>query len=53
MWQDGGSGLQVIDVSDPENPTIVGSADTPGWAAGVYVSGNYAYVADGLAQVFR
>ena len=27
-------------------PTIVGSADTPGGAYGVFVSGNYAYVAD-------
>jgi hypothetical protein len=45
-------GLQVIDISDPTNPTIVGSAHTS--CAGrdisntesVYVSGNYAYVAD-------
>jgi hypothetical protein len=36
----------VIDVSDPTNPTIVGSVDTPGYARGVYVLGNYAYVAD-------
>ncbi len=26
------AGLQVIDVSDPENPTILGSGDTPGGA---------------------
>jgi len=38
--------LQVIDIADPTNPTIVGSADTPDRAYGVYVSDNYAYVAD-------
>ncbi|MBI4651135.1 PKD domain-containing protein [Candidatus Desantisbacteria bacterium] len=43
---DGSSGLQIIDISNPANPVIVGSVDTPRWAQGVYVSGNYAYVAD-------
>ncbi|MGA1869956.1 MAG: MopE-related protein [bacterium] len=43
---DGNLGLQVIDVSDPQNPSIVGSCDTIGWALGVYVEGNAAYVAD-------
>jgi hypothetical protein len=38
--------LQVIDVSDPANPRRVGGYDTPGYALGVAVSGNYAYVAD-------
>jgi hypothetical protein len=48
-----GSGLQVIDISDPANPnpTIVGSADTPGSAGDVDVLDNYAYVADGDLQV--
>jgi len=36
----------VIDISDPTNPTLGGAYDTPGYAIGVYVSGNYAYVAD-------
>jgi hypothetical protein len=37
----------VIDVSNPSNPREVGYFDTPVVARGVYVSGNYAYVADG------
>jgi hypothetical protein len=45
-----GTGLQVIDVSNPVLPTIVGSMATPwGHACGVAVSGNYAYVADGFS----
>ncbi len=39
------SGLQVIDISDPENPTLVSSYDTDR-ATGVFVSSDYAYVAD-------
>ncbi|NQU05967.1 MAG: choice-of-anchor D domain-containing protein, partial [Calditrichaeota bacterium] len=39
-------GLQIYNVSDPENPEAVGSFDTPGTAYGVYVEGDYAYVAD-------
>jgi murein DD-endopeptidase MepM/ murein hydrolase activator NlpD/PKD repeat protein len=38
--------LQVIDVSDPANPRRVGGYYTSGYAEGVAVSGNYAYVAD-------
>ena len=41
------SGLQAIDVSDPLNPTIIGSVDTPGFARGVAIIGNSAFVADG------
>jgi len=36
----------VLDVSDPSNPTLVGQYDTAGTSYGVYVSGNYAYIAD-------
>jgi len=43
---DGGSGLQVISITNPASPVIVGTADTPGGAQGVVVSGTYAYVAD-------
>jgi hypothetical protein len=43
---DGGSGLQVIDISNPKNPRIVAACDTPGSARGIYVTGTYAYVAD-------
>jgi len=39
--------LQVLDVSNPANPQWVGGYDTSGYADGVAVSGNYAYVADG------
>lgn len=42
---DGGSGLQIIDIANPESPTLAGSYDTPD-ADGVYISGSYAYVAD-------
>ncbi|MGB9722052.1 MAG: T9SS type A sorting domain-containing protein, partial [bacterium] len=37
----------IIDVSNPQSPYEAGYYDTPGWAWGVYVSGSYAYVADG------
>jgi hypothetical protein len=43
----GGSGLRIIDVSNPELPVEEGFFDTSGIAHGVFVSGNYAYVADG------
>jgi len=33
-------------VNDPTNPTLVGRCNTPGFAYGVTISGNYAYVAD-------
>ncbi len=35
----------IIDVSDPENPQVIGHVDTDGYAYGVYVSEGYAYVA--------
>ena len=41
------SGLQLVDVSNPQNPVAIGSVDTPGWAWGVAVEGQTAYVADG------
>jgi hypothetical protein len=43
------SGFSVINVSNPEDPAIVGWVDTRGEATGVSVSGDYAYVADGSA----
>ncbi|MCW9681957.1 cadherin domain-containing protein, partial [Dolichospermum planctonicum UHCC 0167] len=43
---DSDSGLQIIDISNPTTPTRKGSYDTSGWAFGVQVVGNYAYVAD-------
>jgi hypothetical protein len=41
-----GSGLQVIDISNPENPQIIGAVDTPDLAWDVTVVGSTAYVAD-------
>jgi len=38
--------LAVIDISDPTNPGTPVYEDTTGRAYGVYVSGDYAYVAD-------
>ncbi len=42
-----GDGLQIIDVSDPVNPIIIGTVNTQGSAKGVTVIGQTAYVADG------
>jgi hypothetical protein len=43
----GVSGLQIVDVSDPDNPEIIGYwDDNPGYAYGVTVSDDYAYLAD-------
>lgn len=38
--------LHIIDVADPENPHFAASYDTPGMARGVFVDGDYTYVAD-------
>ena len=39
------SGLQIIDISDLQNPILVGSVDiSPSGASDVFVSGSYAYV---------
>jgi uncharacterized repeat protein (TIGR01451 family) len=43
----GGSGLQIVDVTNPASPDWQGSLDTPGWAYNVAMAGGYAYVADG------
>ncbi|WP_287738211.1 Calx-beta domain-containing protein, partial [Microcystis sp. M048S1] len=40
------SGLQIIDISNPTNPTLKGNYDTSGYARDVQIVGNYAYVAD-------
>jgi hypothetical protein len=39
-------GLDIYDVSDPLNPTLLGTYDTPGSAVQVQVVGTLAYVAD-------
>jgi hypothetical protein len=38
--------LQIIDVSNPTNCVQVGGCKTGGYARGVAVSGNYAYVVE-------
>lgn len=43
---DGDFGLQIIDVTNPAAPNILGAVDTPGTARGVDVSGNLVIVAD-------
>lgn len=40
------AGLFVVNISNPANPTIVGSCSTNAYARAVAVSGNYAYIAD-------
>ncbi len=42
----GFSGLSIVDISNPNNPILLGSRDTPGDASGIDVEGNYAYIAD-------
>lgn len=44
---DGDSGLQVVDILDPESPRAIGSIDTPGHATALAVAGSYVYIADG------
>ena len=39
-------GLQIIDISNPANPILAASHDTPSFANSVSISGSYAYVAD-------
>lgn len=43
----GAGGLQVVDVSNPNSPSIVASIDTPGTAIDVKISDNKAFIADG------
>jgi len=46
-------GLRIIDITDKENPSIIGSCDnTPLKVYGVYVEGNYAYITDKEGGVF-
>ena len=43
------NGLQLIDISDPENPDSIGNCDTPSNAYSIWVLGEYAYIADGFS----
>jgi hypothetical protein len=43
----GGSGLYIIDISDPTRPALAGNYDTLGYSEAVVVSKTYAFIADG------
>ena len=45
----GAAGLQVVDITDPNAPLIVGHVDTPGDARDVVVSDGFAYVTDSFS----
>jgi hypothetical protein len=47
--EDVASGLVFFDISKPSEPSLVGTYNTSGNAYGVYISGKYAYVADGAS----
>ncbi len=40
------SGMRVVDISNPDNPTTVGGVNTPSNALAVAIAGTLAYVAD-------
>lgn len=40
------SGLQVVDITNPASPRLVGGVDTPAKPGGVAVSGTHVYVAN-------
>ncbi len=44
---DGGAGLEILDVSDPENPFVAAYNDTEGVCVAIRVEGDSAYIADG------
>jgi hypothetical protein len=46
---DGNTGLRIIDITYPTEPTAAGNYDTPGFAWDVCVVDGYAYVADGAS----
>ncbi len=43
---DGTGGLEILNMANPASPTLVGSGSGLDDAQGVWVSGNYAYIAD-------
>ncbi len=43
---DGYYGIQIMDISSPDDPVPVGSFNTPGYTYQVEIDGNFAYVAD-------
>ncbi len=51
---EGAGGLEVVDVSDPENPTYISHHPTYGGGYAVFADGDYVYMADGIngLQIF-
>jgi hypothetical protein len=45
-------GLKIVNITDPSNPHIIGTYDTAGTAQSVFVSGEYAFIADGAGDAF-
>jgi hypothetical protein len=43
---DGGAGLKILNMSNPANPTVIGTYNTDGYAYDVKVRDNIAYLAD-------
>ena len=43
---DGESGLQVVDIRDPESPSIIGSLALGGFINAIALEGGYAFVTD-------
>ncbi|MFH1516219.1 MAG: ATP-binding cassette domain-containing protein [bacterium] len=43
----GKNGINVVDISDPLNPVLLGFVNTPGTANSIKIQGDYGYVADG------
>ena len=43
-----GGGLRIVDISDPTNQGVVGYYVSEGFSNGVAVSGEYAYIVDGM-----
>ncbi len=39
--------MQVVNISNPENPQILGNCTTPGDSYNVFVAGDFAFIADG------
>jgi len=48
---DRGSGLRIIDISNPSAPANAGAIDTPGSATNVFLAGSIALVADGVTGI--
>jgi len=45
-FNNGGGGLQIMDITDPLDPQVAGASSTPGVARGLAVDGGHVYIAD-------